>query len=458
MTSASLISSARPREPVAAVRPALALDEPAVAQLEQDVLEELERDVLRLGDPLALGRPLARSRELERRAQRVVHLCGDPHVRILTPARDGGTIERPSTTGGRHARAQSGDRERPVAEEPEEVCDLVMKGGVASGVVYPGAILALAKRYRFRNVGGTSAGAIAATVTAAAELGRREGKNGGFERLREVADAIGEPNLVLGLFQPRPENRSFFELAVRMMEARAKGAGAMRRVITYSLRALWLPIALLALALDGGRLHRGLRALPLARLVVGAHLAGAGRLSRRRCRLPRRLRRGSDRVAAEPCARADSRRPQRGLRPLPGHRTGRLRPARAHRLAPRAHPGMRRPQRGRPAAHLRRPEGRRGRRPLRLSAADDDRRQLRAPGAPTAPRGQRLLLRPGRDREADSRPRRDLDARPSHRARWRSTAGRSTRSRGGDARPPRDTDEPRRPGPHRLGAVLRAAP
>jgi Patatin-like phospholipase len=136
----------------------------------------------------------------------------------------------------------------PWPREPDETCDLVMKGGVASGVVYPGAILALAKRYRFRNVGGTSAGAIAAAVTAAAELGRREGKDGGFDRLRELADAIGAPNLVLSLFQPRPENRSFFDLVVRMMEARAKGAGARRRVITYSLRAVWLPIVLLALA------------------------------------------------------------------------------------------------------------------------------------------------------------------------------------------------------------------
>ena len=66
----------------------------------------------------------------------------------------------------------------PWPPKPEEVCDLVMKGGVSSGVVYPGAILALAKRYRFRNVGGTSAGAIAASVTAAAELGRREGGDG----------------------------------------------------------------------------------------------------------------------------------------------------------------------------------------------------------------------------------------------------------------------------------------
>ena len=87
----------------------------------------------------------------------------------------------------------------PWPSEPDEVCDLVMKGGVASGVVYPGAILALAKRYRFRNVGGTSAGAIAATVTAAAELGRREGGSG---RLRAPARAGGRD--LRARARPRP--------------------------------------------------------------------------------------------------------------------------------------------------------------------------------------------------------------------------------------------------------------
>ena len=135
----------------------------------------------------------------------------------------------------------------PWPQEPEEVCDLVMKGGVASGVVYPGAILALAKRYRFRNVGGTSAGAIAATVTAAAELGRREGKGGGFERLRELADDIGTEKRVLGLFQPRPQNRGFFDLVTRMLEARAEGARAGRRVVVGSLKELWVPTILLGL-------------------------------------------------------------------------------------------------------------------------------------------------------------------------------------------------------------------
>src|SRR5439155_1651064 len=43
-------------------------------------------------------------------------------------------------------------------------CDVVMKGGITSGVVYPGAVLELAKRYRFRSIGGASAGGIAAAV------------------------------------------------------------------------------------------------------------------------------------------------------------------------------------------------------------------------------------------------------------------------------------------------------
>ena len=47
-----------------------------------------------------------------------------------------------------------------------------MEGGTTSGVVYPLAVCELATNFRFRNVGGASAGAIAAALTAAAELGR----------------------------------------------------------------------------------------------------------------------------------------------------------------------------------------------------------------------------------------------------------------------------------------------
>ena len=56
-------------------------------------------------------------------------------------------------------------------------CDLVMRGGITSGIVYPRAIAKLAETYRFRSIGGTSAGAIAAAATAAGALGVREGKD-----------------------------------------------------------------------------------------------------------------------------------------------------------------------------------------------------------------------------------------------------------------------------------------
>src|SRR3954470_4357960 len=61
--------------------------------------------------------------------------------------------------------------------------DMVMKGGITSGVVYPLAVCRLAPSYRFRNLGGSSAGGIAAAVAAAAECNRG---GGGFP---EAADA-----------------------------------------------------------------------------------------------------------------------------------------------------------------------------------------------------------------------------------------------------------------------------
>ena len=50
--------------------------------------------------------------------------------------------------------------------------DVTMKGGIASGVIYPLALCELARTFRLRNIGGASAGAIAAALAAAAELGR----------------------------------------------------------------------------------------------------------------------------------------------------------------------------------------------------------------------------------------------------------------------------------------------
>jgi hypothetical protein len=75
---------------------------------------------------------------------------------------------------------------------PTRECDIVMKGGITSGVIYPLAVCELAGVYRLRNIGGTSAGAIAATAAAAAEYGRHS-ELGGFLKLTRLPTWLGEP-------------------------------------------------------------------------------------------------------------------------------------------------------------------------------------------------------------------------------------------------------------------------
>ena len=106
----------------------------------------------------------------------------------------------------------------PLHGAPEQSCDIVLKGGITSGVVYPLALVALAKKYRFSSIGGTSAGAIAAAATAAAEYGRHM-ENAGFDRLKKIPDEVG-PNL-LSLFQPTPPLRPLFNIFVATLKAKS---------------------------------------------------------------------------------------------------------------------------------------------------------------------------------------------------------------------------------------------
>jgi predicted acylesterase/phospholipase RssA len=90
------------------------------------------------------------------------------------------------------------------------LCDLVMKGGVTSGIVYPHAVQQLARQYRFASIGGSSAGAIAAAACAAAELGRQRENGGGMHHLDAVIDELGAEGVLLGLFQPTKGTRRLF--------------------------------------------------------------------------------------------------------------------------------------------------------------------------------------------------------------------------------------------------------
>lgn len=109
---------------------------------------------------------------------------------------------------------QSTTANQTTAGSRQLECDLVMKGGITSGIVYPPLVLKLKDKYHFRSVGGTSAGAIAAAATAAAEFGREAG---GFEKLDALNKQLSTGTFLRDLFQPSQETRPLMEIAFALM-------------------------------------------------------------------------------------------------------------------------------------------------------------------------------------------------------------------------------------------------
>lgn len=156
----------------------------------------------------------------------------------------------------------------PPSPAGERECDLIMKGGITSGVVYPRAVVELAKEYRLRCVGGSSAGAIAAAAAAAAEYGRQSGAPGagrgfdGLARLPEELAAIlptGETRL-RSLFQPSRRTREVLDVIVEALP----GAGALGKVRRAALAILLRPpglwILLAGIAIVGSLVAAATRA------------------------------------------------------------------------------------------------------------------------------------------------------------------------------------------------------
>ena len=107
-------------------------------------------------------------------------------------------------------------------DDPTLRCDVVMKGGVTSGVVYPGAIAKLAETFRFVNIGGTSAGAIAAAITAAAEYNRQTGNGyAGFKKVDAIPTELAKNHTLFRLFKPNDRTRSYFNILMTFFAKRA---------------------------------------------------------------------------------------------------------------------------------------------------------------------------------------------------------------------------------------------
>jgi len=111
---------------------------------------------------------------------------------------------------------------------PNRFCDVVMKGGITSGVVYPLAVARLAERFKLKNIGGTSAGAIAAAAAAAAEFGRDKG---GFDLLKKLPDFLsdaapdGQNTNLFAFFQPQKSTRRPFQVLVAALDASSLSRG-----------------------------------------------------------------------------------------------------------------------------------------------------------------------------------------------------------------------------------------
>lgn len=143
--------------------------------------------------------------------------------------------------------------------EYDRYCDLTMRGGTTSGVVYPLAVASLARHYEFKQIGGASAGAIAAAFTAAAERGRA---SGGFEKLTKLIDwftsGTGADRWRLAqLFQPTDKTRALYRIAVATMQKReTTGRSAISCLFFALLGAVGLRakavLALMALLWLGG--------------------------------------------------------------------------------------------------------------------------------------------------------------------------------------------------------------
>jgi predicted acylesterase/phospholipase RssA len=169
----------------------------------------------------------------------------------------------------------------PIPDLGRTFCDVVMKGGITSGVVYPTAVAGLADHYRLRSIGGASAGAIAAGAAAAAEYRRqRHGSKAGFETLRGLAGVLASPHpaeprgpsLLFQLFRPTALSRPLFAVLTEALNQQTWGA-RIRLAVTALLRAypgtLVLGVAALAVA-----------ALPLLAALLpafGAALEGSDR-------------------------------------------------------------------------------------------------------------------------------------------------------------------------------------
>lgn len=165
-----------------------------------------------------------------------------------------------------------------MAGEQPRYCDVVMKGGITSGVVYPKAVVTLARQFRLKNIGGTSAGAIAAAAAAAAEFAKQTGaQSGGYDLLAKLPDLLGKSNgsgrtNLFTFFQPQEKTVPFFHTLTGALETNSFKA-ALIKLVGRAEIAFWpwtLPGLGMGIALSALEMSHGYWLLAIAWLLLGA--------------------------------------------------------------------------------------------------------------------------------------------------------------------------------------------
>lgn len=185
-------------------------------------------------------------------------------------------------------RAELLDPRRVSYARPPRECDVVMKGGITSGIVYPLAVCELAPMYRFRSVGGTSAGALAAAVTAAAEFRRRQAERtggdpgAGFRRVAALPDELARDGRLGALFQPGPATADVFAVVRAALGPRRGRSPRLARAVARGFGGYALSGATPGLLVAAGALLWLSGALATVTALLGlvvAVLGGAGALA-----------------------------------------------------------------------------------------------------------------------------------------------------------------------------------
>lgn len=185
-----------------------------------------------------------------------IESAASPGVQPDGPKRQAGAPRSGNGTRPKHDITEIGGYSAPS----DRFCDIVMEGGITSGIIYASAVAELAKSYRFSSIGGSSIGAFAAALTAAAEYRRRLGSNDGFKFMEKLPAELAEEDdqnetKLLRMFRPQYGTHRLFKIFLASLDRKSTFSllvcGLTEAIRQYRTAVLLAVVATAVLVLSG---------------------------------------------------------------------------------------------------------------------------------------------------------------------------------------------------------------